>query len=272
MPLMTSRRALVAGAASALVAGYAPPPALPRRIGVQLYTLRSLAAQDLPGVLRTVASIGYDEVEFAGYFDTAPRDVKRALNDAGLAAPASHVGALAARDEPGRLIDAAAEVGHGTLVVAWLPPEERQSMDQWRAWADVLNRFAVQCRDAGLKFAYHNHDFEFTPIEGLKPFDTLLQRCERGLVDFELDLYWATLAGEDPSALLAANAARFPLCHVKDMDRNRRMADVGAGEIDFARIFARHRFAHYFVEHDQPADPIASIRASYATMRRILPA
>lgn len=268
---MMSRRALLAGAGSALAAGCAHKPAA-LRIGVQLYTLRALMAQDVPGVLRAVAAIGYEEVEFAGYFNAAPRDVKRALADAGLAAPASHVGALAARDTPGPLIEAAAEVGHETLIVAWLPPEERQSMDQWRAWADVLNGFAAQCREAGLKFAYHNHDFEFAPIDGAKPFDMLLQRCDPALVDFELDLYWTALAGEDPRAILAAAPARFPLCHVKDMDGARRMADVGAGEMDFAGIFAAHRFAHYFVEHDQAADPIASITASYAAMRRILAA
>lgn len=265
---MMSRRALLAGAA-ALGAGCAHAQTAPR-IGVQLYTLRSLAAQDLPGVLRAVAAIGYGEVEFAGYHGMAPTHIKRALSDVGLAAPASHINPLAARDDPRPLIDAAAEVGHEWLVIAWLPPEERQNLDQWRAWADVFNRFAAQCRSAGLKFAYHNHDFEFTPIDGAKPFDMLLQRCEPALVDFELDLYWTTLAGEDPSAILAANSARFPLCHVKDMNAARQMADVGAGEIDFARIFAGHRFAHHFVEHDQPTDPIASITASYAAMRRLL--
>lgn len=265
---MMSRRALLAGAA-ALSAGCAHPPTTPR-IGVQLYTLRSLMAQDVPGVLRTVAAIGYDEVEFAGYFAMAPRDVKRTLNDAGLAAPASHINGLVARDNPQPLIEAAVEVGHETLIIAWLPPEERQSLDQWRAWADVFNRFAAQCRSAGLQFAYHNHDFEFAPIDGVKPFDLLLQHCEPALVDFELDIFWTALAGQDPSAILAVNPARFPLCHVKDMNTARLMADVGTGEIDFAGIFARHRFAHYFVEHDQPADPVASITASYAAMRRLL--
>jgi sugar phosphate isomerase/epimerase len=269
IPRITSRRTLIAGAGSALALGCAHHPATPK-IGVQLYTLRSMMAQDLPGTLRAVAAIGYDEVEFAGYFDVTPREVKRAIADVGLAAPASHIGALAARDNPGPLIEAAATVGHETLVIAWLPPEERQTMDQWRAWADVINSFAAQCRGAGLKFAYHNHDFEFAPIDAAKPFDTLLQRCDPALVDFELDLYWAALAGEDPSTILAANPARFTMCHVKDMDAARRMADVGAGEMDFAGIFARHRFAHHFVEHDQPADPLASITASYAAMRRLL--
>lgn len=269
MPLTTSRRALIACAGASLALGCAHQGAAPQ-IGVQLYTLRSMMAQDVPGTLRAVAAIGYREVEFAGYFDVAPRDVRHALADVGLAAPASHIGALAARDNPGPLIEAATTVGHETLVIAWLPPEERQTMDQWRAWADAINGFAAQCRNAGIKFAYHNHDFEFAPIDGAKPFDALLQRCDPALVDFELDLYWTALAGEDPAAILAANPARFPMCHVKDMDGARRMVDVGAGEIDFARIFARHRFAHYFVEHDQPTDPLGSIAASHAAMRRLL--
>jgi len=86
------------------------------------------------------------------------------------------------------------------------------------------------------------------------------------LVEFELDLFWITQGGQDPLAYFTRYPGRFPLCHVKDMADGGRMVDVGAGHIDFAAIFARSEQAglrHYFVEHDEPADPLASLRASH---------
>lgn len=267
-----SRRAVMAGAAALTAAACAPhaAEAPAPRLGVQLYTVRDRMAEDLAGTLDAVARIGYREVEFAGYFDTPPAGVRRMLDDAGLAAPAGHFPFAEVRDTPEPLIERAAAVEHQTLIVAWLPEEERRTLDQWRAWADVFNGFAARCHDAGLRFAYHNHDFEFQPIDGVKPFDLLLERCDPGLVDFELDIFWASLAGEDVNAILAADPDRYPLCHVKDMATDGSMVDVGAGVIDFADIFARHEFTHWFVEHDNPADSMASITASHAALAEIL--
>lgn len=267
-----SRRAVMAGAAALTAAACAPraAEAPAPRLGVQLYTVRDRMAQDMAGTLNAVARIGYREVEFAGYFDTPPAGVRQYLDDAGLAAPAAHIAFTDARDNPDLPIERAVVVEHQTLIVAWLPEEERRTLDQWRAWADVFNRFAERCRDAGLRFAYHNHDFEFQPIDGVMPFDLLLQRCDPALVDFELDIFWAVKAGQDVNAVLAANPARYPMCHVKDMAADGSMVDVGAGVIDFSDIFARHAFAHHFVEHDNPADSLASITASHAALAGLL--
>ncbi len=267
-----SRRSILAGAAALSAAACAPraAEAAAPRLGVQLYTVRDRMAQDMAGTLEAVARIGYREVEFAGYFDTPPAGVRQYLDDAGLAAPAAHIAFTDVRDNPELPIERAVVVGHQTLIVAWLPEEERRTLDQWRAWADRFNGFAEQCRGAGLRFAYHNHDFEFQPIDGVKPFDLLLERCDPALVDFELDLFWAVKAGEDVNAILAANPNRYPMCHVKDMAADGSMVDVGAGVIDFADIFARHRFAHWFVEHDEPGDSLASITASHAVLDGLL--
>ncbi len=109
------------------------------------------------------------------------------------------------------------------------------------------------CREAGLRFGYHNHDFEFETIDGQIPFDVLLDETDPGLVDFELDLFWITKGGEDPLRYFERYPGRFTLCHVKDMAAGGEMVDVGAGGIDFAAIFARAEQAglkHFFVEHD----------------------
>ena len=237
------------------------------RIGLQLYTVRSAMAEDFDGTLARVAEIGYREVEFAGYFDRDPAAVKSALANAGLAAPAAHVPLEMVRDDLPRLLEAARTIGQRWLVVAWIPEEER-SADGYRAVADLFNRAGDDARAAGLRFAYHNHDFEFVDVDGRLPYDILLAETDAELVEFELDLYWITRGGYDPVAYFDRHPGRFPLVHVKDSagPPDHRMVDVGAGVIDFAAIFARSERAgirHYFVEHDNPPDPFASIAASY---------
>jgi sugar phosphate isomerase/epimerase len=271
-----SRRTLLTGASAtiafAALPGCTPPPApavAAKKIGIQLYTVRAAMEQDVAGTLGRIADIGYDEVEFAGYFDTPATEIKRLLGTLDLTAPSAHVQPADMRERPQEVIDAAKEIGHEYLVFPWLPPEQRVTLDHWRATADFCNTFAQQCQSAGLKFAYHNHDFEFQPIDGVLPYDILRERCNPELVKFELDLYWAAKAGQDPNAILAADPGRFPMCHVKDMDAGGAMADVGAGTIDFGGIFASQTFEHYFVERDDAPDPFASAEASYRNLVQI---
>jgi sugar phosphate isomerase/epimerase len=141
--------------------------------------------------------------------------------------------------------------------------------------AAEFNTAARAARDAGLRFAYHNHDFELTPIPATGaagaapaiPLDVLLAETDPSLVDFEMDLYWVVKGGGNPSSYLARFENRFPLVHVKDSagPPSHTMTEVGNGSIDFARIFADgdKSIKHFFVEHDQPSDPMGSIRTSY---------
>jgi sugar phosphate isomerase/epimerase len=248
--------------------GTLPPP------GIQLYSLRGEVRRDLEGTLRRLGTLGYREVEFAGYFERTPRQVRDAVRAAGLAAPAAHVpleslgdGTLAAA------ADAALEAGHAGLIVAWLPEALRDTLDRWRAVADRFNAIGRALGERGLRFAYHNHDFEFAPLEGRVPYDILLERADPAVVGLELDLYWATKAGYDPVALVRAHPGRFPLVHVKDASPppERRQVDVGAGTIDFGAVFAAAggRIIHAFIEHDQPADPWAFATASLTAYRKL---
>ncbi len=236
------------------------------KIGVQLYTVRSLMAQDFSGTLEAVAAAGYETVEFAGYFDHSPEEVRDLLGRLGLAAPAAHISLDALREDLAGIIAMAQTVGHRYLIAPWLNPEQRASIDEYRKHAAFFNEIGTACNDAGLRFGWHNHDFEFAPIDGTVPFDVLLDETDPELVDFEMDLFWTVKGGSDPLAYFERNPGRFALCHVKDMAADGAMVDVGAGEIDFKAIFARSEQAgleHYFVEHDTPADPLASIKASY---------
>lgn len=260
-----------AGRAYAIGAAGAAGRAALDRIGVQLYTVRTEMAKNVERTLERVAAIGYREVEFAGYFDRTPAQIRAALDAVGLRAPATHVPWESVQSGWDAVLDVAARTGHETVIVAWLPPEQRRTLDDYRRWADALNRAAVAAKAANLRFAYHNHDFEFAPIDGRLPYDVLLEGTDPTLVQLELDLFWITKAGQDPQRYLGRWPGRFPLVHVKDMDAAGRMVAVGEGQIDFAAIFrlAKGGIEHYFVEHDEPADPFASIQTSYTYLRKL---
>ncbi len=238
------------------------------RIGLQLYTVRGEMARDFAGTLERVAAVGYNEVEFAGYFDRTPAEVKAILARLGLSAPSAHVAYPARRDEWKRALDSAAEIGHRYVTVPWIPQEERRTLDGWKKVADLFNRAGKDAAASGLRFAYHNHDFEFVPVDGAIPFDTLLAETDPSRVVYQLDLYWITKAGHNPMAYLAEHRGRIPMVHVKDSagPPAHRMVDVGRGTINWSRLLARARDSgtrHFFVEHDQPENPMVSIRSSY---------
>jgi sugar phosphate isomerase/epimerase len=240
------------------------------RIGLQLYTVRSAMQEHLEGTLARVAEIGYSEVEFAGYFDRSPEQIRSVLDGNGLSAPAVHVGLETLEQDWEATVDAAATIGHRYLVAPSIPPADRTSLDGVRSMAERFNRLGERAKAAGFTFGYHNHDFEFIPVEGRMPFVVFLEETDPALVTFELDIFWATKAGADPGAYFRDHPRRFSLVHVKDMAPDGSMVDVGAGTIDFASLFALSDGAgiqHYFVEHDDPAAPFESIAASYRFLR-----
>lgn len=270
-----TRRDFVATSAGALVAvaGSGPfrVPSARRldRVGIQLYTLRQAMARDVAGTLGRLAEMGYREVEFAGYFDHAPSDIRGMLDASGLASPATHVGFETLGDGWASVLEASTTIGHTYVVVPFLP-QDRRTPDGYRRVAEMFNRAAESARAAGLRFGYHNHAFEFEPLDGGIGFDILLDECDPNLVEFEMDLFWITHGGGDPLAYFARAPGRFPLVHVKDRTPAGEMVDVGAGAIDFAAIFARASQAgirHYFVEHDRPDEAFASARRSLEHLR-----
>ncbi len=245
-----------------------PVPAQLDRIGVQLYTVRGRLAEDFDGTLERIASIGYDEVEFAGYFDRSPSAVRCALDAVGLRAPSAHVNYAVLENGWDRILDNSVTIGHSYVICPGLPGEVRRSLDGYRRATEVFNRAGEQARAAGIQFGYHNHTFEFEAIEGRVPYDVLLTETEPQFVTFQMDLFWIRSGGGDPLAYFARHPGRFSSVHVKDMDGSpeQRMVDVGKGVIDFAAIFAQRERAgieHFFIEHDQPEDPLESVRASY---------
>jgi sugar phosphate isomerase/epimerase len=243
-------------------------------IGIQLYTVRDLLANNFEGTLASLAAAGYREVEFAGYHKLAPAVVRGILDRRGLAAPSAHVDMSDIRTRWPQTLDAAKEVGHKYLVLAYLDRPDRHSLDSYRRVAADLNKAAAAAKAVGIEVAYHNHDFEFAPIDGQVPYDVFLAETDRTLVKLELDLYWATKGGADPVAYFNKWPGRFPLVHIKDVskDPTRSMVDLGTGRIDFKRIFQKARLAgikHYFVEHDQPKDALVFARKAIAYLKNL---
>jgi sugar phosphate isomerase/epimerase len=243
-----------------------------KRIGLQLYTVRTEMQKDFEGTLARVAEVGYQEVEFAGYFGRAPEDVKRIVDKYGLSSPSSHIALDLFTNDFQKTIETAKILKQTYLVCPWLGPESRKTLDDYKKLAETFDRIGGDCKKAGFDFVYHNHDFEFAPLDGQIPFDVLMNETDPKLVGFELDLYWVARANHDPVKYLEANTGRVPLVHVKDMAKGpgRGFADVGSGVMDFKTIFEACEKAgvkHYIVEHDQPADPFQSIKNSYDYLR-----
>jgi sugar phosphate isomerase/epimerase len=269
---------------SSLPAAFARPAGQLNRIGVQLYTVRDLMKSDPSGTLAKVAAAGYQEVEFAGYFNLSPKDVRAAIDKAGLASPSNHIDYKTVISSFPQALDAAHIIGHTFLVNPWIDVDIRNHPDGWKQAAEAFNRAGEAAKKAGIQFAYHNHWFEFKPLaDGTIPYDFLLKACDPQLVAMELDLCWINVAGADPLKYFDRHPGRFPLVHVKDVKKLPKpspaegatidfeqifpdMTEVGSGVIDWKRIFAQSGKAgiqHYFVEHDKPADPIASIQQSF---------
>lgn len=247
----------------------------PRSYGAQLYTVRAEMERDAFATLRRVAAIGYDEVEFAGLFGHNPAALCREVRNLGMGVAASHVDWRKLRDDPETVIAETRALCSPVMVLAWIPSEERRTLDQWREWIGHLNRAAALAGRSGIRLAYHAHDFEFAPIDGIRPIDLLLNNLDPQ-VQFELDVYWAAKAGVDPVEFMRRNPGRVTLLHLKDMAGGGAMADVGAGTIDFAAVIAEARrqgVRHFIVERDDATDPWASLERSLDYLTRMaLPA
>ena len=246
----------------------------PNRIGVQLYTVRDAMQHDLAGTLERVAAIGYTDVEFAGYFGRSPAQIRALVERAGLAAPSSHVAFALLRDDWPDTVHAARDAGHAYITIPWLPDSVRRTRADWSSMAAQLNRAGEVARAAGVRLAYHNQEYDLVPVEGARPLDLLLAGTDPALVAFQLDVYWLFKAGGDPVSYLREHPGRFAMTHLKDSagPPSHVMRDVGSGMLDFANILAAGADAgvqHHFVEHDEPADAFASLRASFAHLTEL---
>lgn len=241
--------------------------------GLQLYTLRDLMAQSVADTLKLVAGVGYTQLEFAGYYDQSAAQLKKIMDSEGLSSPSAHVPLDVMQNDLDKVIEQAVVMGHKYLVLPYLMDTDRKTLDQYKALAAFLNKAGEKIQAAGMQLSYHNHDFEFFKLSEQLPYDVLLNETDAKLVQMELDLYWVVKAGLNPLDLFAQQPGRFPLWHVKDMDKAGAFADVGKGVIDFKAIFAKADQAglrHAFVERDQTDNRIETIRQGFSALSTLL--
>ncbi len=247
------------------------------RIALQLYTVRSHTALDMVGTLAQVAQQGYKAVEFAGFGGVTVPDLRAALDNLGVQAIAAHVGLDDLEANPGQVLADLKALGCTYVVVPHLREERRQGVEQMDQVVDTFTRIGKMCRDDGLKFAYHNHAFEFAPLGDTTVYDVLLAKMDPGLMAFELDLYWVRYAGVDPLAMLRRLTGRVPLVHVKDMTAGEtpRDAPVGEGIFDWPAVLEACAAAGaewYIVEQDHPNEPLADTERSLRNLEKLLSA
>ncbi|MBM7405127.1 MULTISPECIES: sugar phosphate isomerase/epimerase family protein [Sphingomonas] len=278
---MISRRTLLAGAggAAAIALSNRIVPAahaaqIPA-VGLQLYTVRELFQKDPVATLGQVARIGYREVEFGGggYDAMDHALLRRTMDRLGLRAPSVHIGYDALLGQFERSVTMAKTLGADTVVLPYMTDQHRTEAG-WKAALPNIARFGADLKKAGLGFAYHNHDFEFTVKPGGKSlFDRLIEEIDPSLVQVELDLYWAAHAGEDVAGLIERLNRRIYAYHVKDMRADRSMTAVGQGKTDFAALFRLKGSAgvrHFYVENDEaPAPYLPDITTSFKTLRAL---
>jgi len=245
---------------------FARRPAKLQRIGMELYTVRSLTAKDLAGTLAQLAKLGYKEVEFAGYQGHSAAEVRAMLEQNGLTAPSAHIDLPKIENEADATFADAKVVGHRWITVPSLPRGPRQTVEDWKQIAARFNTAGKKVNDAGFKFAFHNHNDVFRKAGDEVPIDILMRETDPALVSYQMDVYWVVNGGGNPVELLGKYPGRFKMLHLKDSmgPPDHKMADVGAGTIDFKAILSHAKgVENYFVERDDPTDPMVSAAASF---------
>jgi len=240
-------------------------------VGVQLYSIRDAMAEDVVGSLQKVSDMGYKNLELADYangkfYGYAPAEFKKIVNDMGMEVISSHAGVEATgitRENAQKMADDHAELGVKYCVQPWVNEEDR-NIESYKKMIAAWNEVGLVMKDVGIQFGYHNHNFEFKPMDGIIPYyDLFMKEMDADLITMELDLYWVTKAGQDPVEMFNKYPGRFQLLHFKDMgfDHEEPFFDVvkdditavGAGLIDFKRIYEARETAgmkYMFVEDD----------------------
>jgi sugar phosphate isomerase/epimerase len=253
------------------------------KIGLQLYTLREQLSKDLEGTIAAVAQAGYQEVETFNYANRKQAGLSMAefdqlLKKNQLQTPSGHYSLRSfltqdKDDELKAVIEDAKQLGQHYIVVPYLQADDRKTLAQYKKLAARLNHAGEMCKQAGMQIAYHNHDFEFQPLEGSTGMDVLLNETDKSLVQFEMDIYWVSFAGRNPIDIIKKHPGRISLWHVKDMENTpqKKFTEVGNGVIDFKKIFDCKKKAgmqHFFVEQDVSPAPLESIKTSIAYLKK----
>ncbi len=290
--------------------------AISRDIGIQLYTLAKPLSEDFPGVIKKLAEFGYKNLEFAGpyYFSTeeeiknnplinmmglkgygyhghTPKEIRTILDDLGLRSRSVHISDDSLKHSIDEAINAAKIIGQEYILS---PMFIGQSADDYKQAAELYNKFGEKCKAAGIRYGYHTHSQEFADYDGKTAFDILVQNTDPDLCCFELDLFWAAVAGVDPVKLIKQYPGRVKLLHIKEMKEKLaktyasnepfeemtiamelmgKQTIIGEGIIDFKSIISQvddSGIEYMIIESDFPPEPIKFAKESIKNLKQIL--
>jgi sugar phosphate isomerase/epimerase len=283
MSQSSRRNFLVRTASLASVArlAFGRDPLTVNNLGFQVYTVRNVIDPDPLTVLKAIQQIGYREIECtAGNLDR----IWPALQQTSLKPVSLHTDKSLFTPDGGLFeigaLDTAKQRGFKYLVVPMLPIAQGGA-DGVKSTAERLNRLGEQAKSNGMTLCYHNHAHDFAPVNGVPALHMLLEETDPKVVQLEMDIFWVKRAGHDPITALKAHKGRVPLIHLKDQEAGTPVAfdekvppsafkEMGTGSIDIPAVLSAAESAgvkHYFVEQDQSADPILSLRKSFEYLK-----
>ena len=226
--------------------------------GIQLWTLRDQIEQNPKQTISQVAKMGFTQIEsFEGkqgiFWNMKPKDFRSFLKDENLSMISAHCDWTKNLDQKANDV---ASVGGKYLVCPWLGPQK--TIDDYKKAAEQFNKAGEVCKKAGLRFAYHNHDYSFKELEGQIPQDVFMNNTDPSLVDFEMDIYWVVTAGVDPIAYMEKHKNRFKLCHIKDRNIGSKeqfdSCTLGEGSVDYKTVLQKANvlgMQHFIYEQEK---------------------
>jgi sugar phosphate isomerase/epimerase len=279
------------------------------KIGIQFFSLPKLLDTDLQGALSMLSKIGYKEVELygpypfsspaaierwkavtpslgfkgSGYFGHTAADMKKLLDENGFSIPSIHTDLDTLETNMNKLGEAAQVLGNTYVVLPSIPAEKRKTLDDYKKMAEDFNKIGEVAKNAGVKFAYHNHGYGLQEIDGQIPLELIFTNTDPSLVFFEMDLFWTTAGGADPVAMLEKHKNRYHLIHIKDMMKKVHfsgdggdskqwielfpyMTTAGNGVLDLKTILAKAKengVKHFIVEQDMVSEPEKALKNSF---------
>lgn len=248
------------------------------RLSIQLYTLRTL--EDVDRILDTVAEAGYRYVETVGSHLDNAAGIRSKLDARGLKASSSHVSLAALREKPDAIVEACRTLGFTDLFMPAVPPEQRDmAADGWRSLGKELGQLAQRFQRDGIRLGYHNHHWELKPKEGDKTaLELIFEAAEGSPLAWQVDVAWLARGNVDPKEWINRYRSKITAAHVKDIappgqnEDQDGWTDVGSGVLDWRDLWRACRQAGaewMVVEHDKPADPGQTARASFAFLKNI---
>ncbi len=269
------QQTLTLGIGAILLPSFAPPANKVKNVGVQLYTFRNEMIADAAGTLQQIAAMGIKQIETASsdkghYYGLTPKQMKQVCTDLGMTLRSGHVHI---ENQWQQTMDEAAESGQEYLICSTMPTFG-QTVSNYQKVAETFNKAGEECNARGIKFGYHNHEYEFESESGQVLYDVLLHNTDEKLVHMELDLGWVIIGGKNPLDYFAAYPGRFPLWHLKDMDLTKKHSvEFGKGSLDIKSMLTNAKKAglkYMFVEQEEYAGtPVESMKYNMNYLKKL---